>query len=126
MKRTIRLTESDLHRVIKESVRRILKEYIDYSETNQAWDELTGLSYPEQRMKNNEMFWPDENLNIYDSPYSNKRSPGYAAMQALKPGKEGDSARKMGSTVRDMANNGLNVGSDYKHVMNGDKRRTGN
>ena len=46
MKRTIRLTESDLHRVIKESVRRILKEYIDYSETNQAWDELTGLSYP--------------------------------------------------------------------------------
>lgn len=32
MKRTIRLTESDLHRVIKESVHHILKEYEDRPE----------------------------------------------------------------------------------------------
>lgn len=127
MKRTIRLTENDLHRLVAEAVSRILNEnYTNYDEKNHAWNELTDLSYPEQRMKNGEMFWPDENLNIYDTPYHGNKVPGHAAMQALKPGKEGERARKIRPTVRDMANSGLNVGSDYKSVMSGDRRRFNN
>ena len=32
MKRTIRLTESDLHRIVKESVKRVLREWDEYNE----------------------------------------------------------------------------------------------
>lgn len=40
MKRTIRLTERDLHKVIEESVRNILNENIDYSAVWRIIDEL--------------------------------------------------------------------------------------
>ena len=40
MKRTIRLTESDLHKVIEESVRNILNENVDYSAVWRIIDEL--------------------------------------------------------------------------------------
>ena len=43
MKRTIRLTESDLHRVISESLKRVLRENSDYppSEFGEVWDGLS-------------------------------------------------------------------------------------
>lgn len=40
MKRTIRLTESELHKVIEESVRNILNENVDYSAVWRIIDEL--------------------------------------------------------------------------------------
>ena len=51
MKKIIRLTESDLHRIIKESVRRILREG--------AWDK-----YPAEDQANAEL---DSNMNINTS-----------------------------------------------------------
>lgn len=39
MKRSIRLTESDLHRVIRESVKRVINE-TDYSRIRPAYDKL--------------------------------------------------------------------------------------
>ena len=43
MKKTIRLSESDLHRVIEESVKRALRENSDYppSEFGEVWDGLS-------------------------------------------------------------------------------------
>lgn len=51
MKQVIRLTESDLHRIIKESVRRILRE--------NAWSK-----YPAEDQANAEL---DSNMNINTS-----------------------------------------------------------
>ena len=51
MKKVIRLTESDLHRIIKESVRRILRE--------NAW-----AKYPAEDQANAEL---DSNMNINTS-----------------------------------------------------------
>ncbi len=38
MKKTIRLTESDLHNIVKESVRRILMEEVDTGQVKAAWE----------------------------------------------------------------------------------------
>lgn len=38
MKRTIRLTESDLHNIVKESIRRILNEKVDTGQVKAAWE----------------------------------------------------------------------------------------
>lgn len=59
MKKLIRLTEGDIHRIIKESVRRIIKEEIDqenhiYSEKEMKWlyDNQDGLSPLQQKVLN--------------------------------------------------------------------------
>ena len=39
-KKIIRLTEGDLHRIVKESVNRILKEVRDNSISDEEWDEI--------------------------------------------------------------------------------------
>ena len=59
MKKTIRLTESDLHRVIKESVKRVLRENSDYppSEFGEVWD---GLS------KDASVYCTPEEIEMYD------------------------------------------------------------
>ena len=59
MKRVIRLTESDIHRIVKESVRKILREEFDqenhiYSEKEMKWlyDNQDGLSPLQQKVLN--------------------------------------------------------------------------
>lgn len=187
MKKTIRLTESDLHNIVMESVRRILKEEVDTGQVKAAWEKeqkppesprvkrirqeiarlrreidkaekagenikpiqdqikllkkqagftnvdesresemdadwrsMTQPSYPEMRMMNGEMFWPDENLNIYDTPYHTQQEPGNDAMRALHGDKR---AQQMRSTVRGMRDAGMDVGSGYYTIIDGDPRR---
>lgn len=43
MKRTLRLTESDLHRIVKESVNRVLKEINLYNPEHSEEDEMEDL-----------------------------------------------------------------------------------
>ena len=59
MKKVIRLTESDIHRIVKESVRKILREEFDqenhiYSEKEMKWlyDNQDGLSPLQQKVLN--------------------------------------------------------------------------
>lgn len=188
MKRTIRLTESDLHNIVKESVRRILNEEVDTGQVKAAWEKeqkppesprvkrirqeiaklrreidkaeeagenikpiqdqikllkkqagftnveesresemdadwrsMTEPSRPETQMMNGKMFWPDENLNIYDTPYhTTQHKHGNGAMRALSGSKR---AKQMRSTVRGMRDAGMDVGSNYNWMINGDPRR---
>jgi len=59
MKKIIRLTESDIHRIVKESVKKILREEFDqenhiYSEKEMKWlyDNQDGLSPLQQKVLN--------------------------------------------------------------------------
>lgn len=59
MKKVIRLTESDIHRIVKESVKKILREEFDqenhiYSEKEMKWlyDNQDGLSPLQQKVLN--------------------------------------------------------------------------
>ena len=59
MRKVIRLTESDIHRIVKESVRKILREEFDqenhiYSEKEMKWlyDNQDGLSPLQQKVLN--------------------------------------------------------------------------
>ena len=45
MKKVIRLTESDLHRIVKESVNRILKEVRDDSIDDSDWQDIYSSYY---------------------------------------------------------------------------------
>lgn len=187
MKRTIRLTESDLHNIVKESVRRILNEEVDTGQVKSAWEKeqkppesprvkrirqeiarlrreidkaeeagenikpiqdqikllkkqagftnveesresemdadwrsMTQPSYAEMQMMDGRKFWPDENLNIYDTPYHAKQKPGNDAMRALRGSER---AKQMRSTVRGMRDAGMNVGKGYDWMIDGDPRR---
>ena len=46
-KKFIRLTESDLHRVVKESVKKILREFADLGDTDKRrhWEIPSNLGY---------------------------------------------------------------------------------
>lgn len=90
------------------------------SEMDADWRSMTQPSYPEMRMMNGEMFWPDENLNIYDTPYHTQQKPGNDAMRALRGSER---AKQMRSTVRGMRDAGMDVGNEYDWIMNGDPRR---
>ena len=46
MKRRVRLTESDLHKIVKESVKRTLKEYYRPYDM-EFWDEESFMAHPE-------------------------------------------------------------------------------
>ena len=81
MKQVIRLTESDLHRIIKESVRRILRE--------NAW-----AKYPAEDQANAEL---DSNMNINTS---GEWADAYKRNDPM--------VKKIGgSTLRDMMNGTL-------------------
>ena len=70
MKRITRLTESDLHRIVKESVKRVLNEVsIDTLQRAQdkAFDEYDSM-------------WPDD--EDYDEAFANKRKRQYDAFKA--------------------------------------------
>lgn len=58
MKRTnkIRLTESQLHRVIKESVKKVLREYDDYNEIDRSWYNIDTPSSHEDAIRDE---WDD-------------------------------------------------------------------
>lgn len=43
MKKVVRLTEQDLHRIVKESVKRMLKEGHYSSDSAQKWDQVRGM-----------------------------------------------------------------------------------
>ena len=91
------------------------------SEMDADWRSMTEPSYPEMQMMNGRKFWPDENLNIYDTPYHIKPlKPGNDAMRALNGDKK---AQQMRSTVRGMRDAGMDVGSGYDTIINGDPRR---
>ena len=67
MKKTIRLNESDLHRIVKESVRRVLKEnnvdnvghYLDLDQTSKAY-ELGGVKKHWTDYSDNEDGWNED------------------------------------------------------------------
>ena len=72
-KRLIRLTEGDLHRIVKESVRRIMNEVRDDSISDEEWDEIdnayndSGLGDDRQVSRDLEkdfssLDWEDEQL----------------------------------------------------------------
>ena len=46
-KKLIRLTESDLHRIVKESVNRVLRESVGLSEVNKEWGPDEFVDYDE-------------------------------------------------------------------------------
>lgn len=91
------------------------------SEMDADWRSMTEPSYSEMQMINGKMFWPDENLNIYDTPYhTTQHKHGNDAMRALSGSKR---AQQMRSTVRGMRDVGMDVGSGYDTIINGDPRR---
>jgi hypothetical protein len=76
MKRRIRLTESDLHRVIKESVKRILSEaghlyYKDedgnvHTNSNVKWHDVEGTTFISHgEWSDPEVLYDDEELNYW-------------------------------------------------------------
>lgn len=71
MKRKIRLTEQDMHRIVKETVNRLLRENTDDDE---LWDELeaagaTGNATPEQIAGWEEDLWINLNKTFQNANY---------------------------------------------------------
>ena len=76
MKQRIRLSESDLHKVIKESVRRVLKEgkYVNNIPWKDSQKYKDGYQAFLDHEKEKEDFWDDViNHNYSDEEYSKKR-----------------------------------------------------
>ena len=87
MKRIIKLTESDLHRIVESSAKRILKELKDWDELDDELNTVgaTGEATPEQINEWEEDLWININKTLQNAQYlfNKTRDEKYAKIEEM-------------------------------------------
>ena len=86
MKQVIRLTESDLHRMIKESVKQVLKETSLYTDDpyhyNEYYDEDPREEYPNGKQGDIDYSWDEFDIKNGNMPFQKDNQHYFMNLQA--------------------------------------------